>query len=125
MQRLTAAQVPVVLKQLVAKQGNKCAICGHHFTMRDGAVLDHDHDSGYIRGAIHRSCNQAEGKAKTVGHRGHTGVSSYDYLIGLGKYLELHKTPKYNFLHPTHKTETEKRLAKNAKARENRAKKVK
>lgn len=125
MQRLTATQVPVVLKQLVAKQGNKCAICGHHFTARDGAVLDHNHDTGVIRGAIHRSCNQAEGKAKVVGHRGHKGVSSADYLIGLGKYLELHKTPRYAFIYPTHKTEEELRLERNAKARASRAKKVK
>jgi hypothetical protein len=122
MQKLTATQVPVIVKQLVAKQGNKCAICGHHFTVRDGAVLDHDHDTGFIRGAIHRSCNQAEGKVKVVGQRGHKGVSSYDYIIGLGKYLEHHKVPKYNFIYPTHKTDDELRVIKNRKAREARAK---
>lgn len=121
--KLTATQVPVVLKQLVAKQESRCAICGYHFTPRDSAVLDHNHDSGFIRGAVHRSCNGAEGRIKTKAHLGHKGVPPYEYLIGLGKYLELHKTPKYNFLHPTHKTELEKREQRNAKARASRAKK--
>lgn len=121
-QKLTASQVPTVLKQLVAKQGNKCAICGHHFTDRDGAVLDHNHDTGFIRGAIHRSCNGAEGKVKTKAHLGHRGVAAYDYLIGLGKYLENHKTPKFMLLHPTHLSDVEKREIRNTKARMARAK---
>lgn len=120
MQRLTTTQVPVILKQLVAKQSNKCAICGHHFNPRDYAVLDHDHESGAIRGAIHNSCNGTEGKVKVVAKRGHKGVSSAAYLIGLGKYLEFHKTPKYAYLHPSHKTEDEKRLERNAQARAKR-----
>ena len=110
-----------MLKQLVARQANKCAICDNPFTRIDQPVLDHDHTSGYIRGALHRSCNGAEGKVKTKAHLGHKGVASDDYVIGLGKYLEKHKTPKHQLIHPNHMTEDQKRLKRNAKARAARA----
>jgi hypothetical protein len=72
---------------------------------------------------LHNSCNGAEGRVKTKANLGHKGVSAYDYLIGLGRYLELHKTPQVNLIHPTHMTEEAKRLLRNKKAREARAKK--
>lgn len=121
--RLTAAQIEGVLKQLVVKQKNRCAICGHAFTGRDKAVLDHDHDTGYIRGALHNSCNGTEGRVKAIGHRGHKGVTSGEYIIGLGKYLDEHKKPHYPLLHPTHLTEREKMDKRNKKARDARARK--
>jgi len=121
--QLKPTEVAGVLQQLVVRQDRRCAICGHRFTPRDNAVLDHCHDTGFIRGAIHRSCNGAEGKVKTKGHLGHKGVHTYDFLIGLGKYLEHHQTPKVNLIHPTHMTEEQKRLARNKKAREARARK--
>jgi hypothetical protein len=125
MQRLTANQVPNVLKQLVDKQNGKCAVCGHPFTQRDGAVLDHDHTTGFIRGALHRSCNGAEGKVKYKAKLCHTGITAEKYIIGLGKYLEEHAKPKYPLLHPTHLTADEKRLERNRKARLSRARKKK
>lgn len=121
--QLSTSQVASVLQQLVVKQGRKCAICGKPFSARDGAVLDHDHDTGYIRGAIHRSCNGAEGKIKTKARLGHKGVPPYEYLIGLGEYLKTHKTPRYPYIHPSHMTEDQKRLLRNKKAREARARK--
>ena len=57
-----------------------------------------------------------------MAQRGHKGITSAKYVIGLGKYLDNHKTPKYNYLHPSHKTEDEKRLERNKKARLKRAK---
>lgn len=121
--RLTNSELANVRDQMVLKQGRKCAICGFPFTSRDGPCVDHDHDTGFIRAAIHRSCNQAEGRVKTKAMLGHTGVPAYDYIIRLGKYLELHQTPRYPLIHPLHKTEEEKRLAKNKRARTLRAKK--
>lgn len=120
--KLKTTEVASILDQLVKRQDNKCAICGQFFTQRDYPVLDHNHDTGYIRGAVHNSCNGTEGKIKVRAHFGHAGVSAYDYLIGLGKYLEFHKTPRYNFLHPTHLNADEKKLIRNKKARIARAK---
>ena len=121
--QLKTSEVEGVLKQLVARQGNKCGVCGLPFTRTDGACLDHDHNTGYIRGALHRSCNGAEGRVKTKAQMGHKGVTAEDYVIGLGKYLEQHKTPKIPLLHPLFKTEDQARLLRNAKARRARAKK--
>lgn len=123
--QLKSNQVASVLDQLVKRQGNKCAICGKSFTRQDRPVLDHCHDTGYIRGALHNSCNGAEGRVKTKARLGHKGVSSYEYLIGLGKYLERHSTPQIQLIHPTHMTDEQKRLARNKKAREARARKKK
>ena len=121
--RLKTTQVAGVLSQVMKKQGGKCAICGHPFTQRDVPVLDHCHTKGYIRGALHNSCNGIEGRVKKLAQRGHTGISAEKYVIGLGKYLDEHTTPKYNYIHPSHKTEDEKRLARNKKALAVRAKK--
>jgi len=120
--RLEVSQVAGVLQQLVIRQSNKCGICGNSFTVWDIAVLDHDHKTGFIRGALHNSCNGTEGRVKVLAQRGHKGVSSADYVIGLGKYLEKHKTPQYNFIHPKHTPEEKKKEIRNKKARETRAK---
>lgn len=121
--QLKTGQVASVLAQIIKKQGGKCAICGHPFTQRDVPVLDHCHTKGYIRGALHNSCNGVEGRIKKLAQRGHTGISAEKYVIGLGKYLDEHKTPKYQYIHPSHKTDDQKRIARNTKARAVRAKK--
>lgn len=123
--QLKSNQVASVLDQLVKRQGNKCAICGKPFTQRDRPVLDHCHDTGYIRGALHNSCNGAEGRVKTKAYLGHKGVHAHDYIIGLGKYLEKHSKPQIQLIHPTHMTDDQKRLKRNAKARAARARKKK
>lgn len=117
------SQVASVLQQLVSRQGNKCGVCEESFKKYDPAVLDHDHKTGYIRGALHRSCNGAEGRVKTKAYLGHKGVTAEKYLIGLGKYLEKHSTPQVNLIHPEHTTENQKRLARNKKARDARKRK--
>ena len=119
--KLKVSETAGVLKQLVAKQSHVCAICGKGFTKADGAVLDHCHKTGFIRGALHRSCNGGEGKVRIKAQWSHKGVTPDDYLIGLGQYLQVHKTPKYPLIYHTHKDEDEKRLATNAKARRKRA----
>ena len=122
--KLLRNEVESVLKQLVTKQGGTCGICSKPFTRTDGPVLDHNHDTGIIRGACHRSCNGAEGRVKTRAQMGHKGVAPDDYMIGLGKYLEFHKIPKVLLLHPSHKSDDEKRIERNLKARKARAAKT-
>lgn len=115
--QVKSSELRSIRDQLVRRQGGKCAVCGQPFTKRDDAVVDHCHDTGYIRGALHRSCNQAEGRVKTKARLGHKGVGSADYIIGLGKYLEKHQKPQFNLIHPTHMTEEQKREQRNKKAR--------
>ena len=115
-QRLKTSQVQSVRDKLKVLQGNKCAICGHPFSVRDGPALDHDHKTGVIRGVLHLSCNQAEGRIKSKASLGHRGISPEKYTIGLGKYLEKHQRPQTKLLHPSHLTEDEKRIKRNKRA---------
>ena len=118
--QLRRDEVRAITEQLRKAQGNVCALCGKPFTKKDYPCLDHDHETGFIRGVLHNTCNGIEGKLKIVARRGHTGVSAYDYLIGLGKYLAKHSTPQTKLIHPTHMTEAAKRELRNRKAREAR-----
>lgn len=121
--QLKVNQLASVRVQLAQKQGNKCAVCNKGFTHRDPMVLDHDHDTGYIRGVLHKSCNGQEGRVKVLAYRCHTGVGAYEYLIGLGKYLEQHSSPQIPYLHPTHRSPQMLREERNRKAREARKRK--
>jgi hypothetical protein len=118
---LKPTEVAGIRAQLLKKQGGVCAVCGQKILGRDVAVLDHDHDTGFIRGVLHSSCNGIEGRMKSLAHRSHKGVLSADYIIGLGKYLEHHKVPRIGAFHPTYKTPQQKKDATNAKARKARA----
>ena len=120
--KLRVSETAGILKQLVVKQGHVCAVCGKGFTKADSAVLDHCHKTGFIRGALHRSCNGGEGKVRIKAQWSHKGVTPDEFLIGLGRYLEVHKQPRYPLIYHSHQTVDEKRLARNTKARRKRAK---
>lgn len=85
-------------------------------------ALDHDHTTGYIRDVLCLNCNGIEGKIHNLARRGGGSRGSYDFIRALIRYWERHEKPQHGGLfHPTHKTEEEKRLARNAKARKRRA----
>ncbi|UVB03001.1 DNA endonuclease VII [Xanthomonas phage vB_Xar_IVIA-DoCa2] len=122
MKRLTAAQVKLVRVKLAAEQSNRCALCGGQLGLKAplDPVLDHDHRTGAVRGVLHRGCNSLLGKVENNGPR--YGVRDIlAFCGGLANYLRKHMTNITGYLHPTHKTEDEKRIARNAKARKARA----
>jgi hypothetical protein len=50
-----------LLEALLADwQANRCAVDGYRRTGTGGLVWDHDHDTGYERGLLCRSCNTRE-----------------------------------------------------------------
>ena len=109
---------------MLARQGFKCAVCGASLRgqTRGGPVLDHCHESGFVRAVLCRVCNTGEGKVRTVMTRFGGGTEkSLDWLIKMVRYLHLHRTPQTDLIHPTHKTEDQKREVRNAKARKARA----
>lgn len=59
--RLRYGLTPSDFDEMVATQGNRCAICGNEPV--DGKVLhiDHDHESGAVRGLLCGHCNRAIG----------------------------------------------------------------
>jgi len=44
---------------LQEEQGGRCGICGSD---REALVVDHDHQSGFVRGLLCNACNLAEGR---------------------------------------------------------------
>lgn len=119
--RLKTTEVAIVRHRLWSEQGYKCALCSLPM-QQDKAVLDHDHSNGAIRAALHRGCNALLGKVENNAAR--YGVSSVAaFGSGLGPYLARHTLNITGLLHPTFKTEDEKRLLRNTRARKARASK--
>lgn len=72
---------PEQFDELLAKQGNRCAICksddpGH----RHGWHVDHNHETGKIRGILCGTCNVAIGMT----------AEDPDVLFRIAVYLKLH-----------------------------------
>lgn len=116
--KLTARTLKTWRETTLAKQGNKCAICGLPLTA-DKAVGDHDHATGHMRGVTHAGCNAMLGKIEN--NSGRFGVKNLPaFLHGVVRYLDPGR-PQHPEVYPTHKTEDERRLARNAAARKRRA----
>lgn len=113
-----------MLRHLQMVQGGVCPLCGTVIdtTIKGEGVIDHDHDTGEIRGVLHRSCNAAEGRiANAAGRWGAKSMAYPDivrYLKRVVVYLEAEGT---GFMYAMHKTPDEKKDARNAKLREQRA----
>jgi len=125
MKKLKQTQVPAVRQALLKKQDYICPLCLKSMKGSKGKnpALDHDHTTGYIRDVLCLNCNGMEGKIANLATRcvGRTQVLSF--LRRLVAYLERHVEPKHGgYIYPSHKTELEKRLARNKKARLKRAK---
>lgn len=118
MRRIKAAQVPLVTAKLLAHQKYLCPICGINIrTSKKVAALDHDHTTGYIRGILCVNCNGIEGKIFNLLRRVGSHQSPDVSASNLVRYWEDHRTPKWGGLfHHTHRTEEEKRVARNKKA---------
>jgi hypothetical protein len=122
--RLTASKIAPARDALLRKQKRRCPLCdGVMGGKGKQPVLDHDHQTGYIRDVLCRNCNGMEGKVFNLARRAKNKFTEKEWLERLLAYYERHETPQHGgYLHPTHKTEAEKRLARNKKARERRAK---
>jgi hypothetical protein len=103
----------------VAKQQNLCPLCNSFLDLRikGEGVIDHDHDTGEVRGVLHRSCNAAEGKISNAA--GQWGAKSSDYadiIAFVERYLAYLKGPKCGVIYALHQTSEEKKVKKNDKA---------
>lgn len=120
--RLKTTQVKATRDSMYLAQTARCGLCKAHIVKGED-VLDHDHETGAIRGVLHRSCNALLGKVENAYRR--FGVRDLaSWAAGMVPYLQHHTVNRTGLLHPSHKTEDEKRLARNAKARKARARKA-
>lgn len=103
------------------KQGGNCAICGQpiDFTVhgnKSGWVVDHNHDTGEIRGVLHRSCNGAEGKAaNAIGRWGAKSMQYADIIAYAKQLIAYWESDGCGFMYPDHKTPEQKKEAQRLK----------
>lgn len=103
----------------LSAQNGKCALCLLPCTPTD-ARLDHDHKTGAVRGVLHNGCNALLGKVENNAPRfGVRNLAAFGQ--GVARYIAAHITNVTGLIHPLHKTEDEKREARNAAARKKRA----
>ena len=110
--------------RMLKDQGGLCPLCGEEIDLKikGEGVIDHDHDTGQIRGILHRSCNAAEGKISNAAARWGAKSALYSDIIPyLESVVEYLRKPASNFIYPMHKTADDKREERNRKAREARA----
>lgn len=110
--------------RLLRDQGGVCPLCRIEIDLKikGEGVLDHDHDTGRIRGVLHRSCNAAEGKISNAAARWGAKSSAYaDIIRYLENLLVYLKGDPTQMIYPMHKGVDEKRDERNRKAREARA----
>lgn len=129
--KLTRTQVPQARDILLKKQGYKCALCGCDFreqTLKGRKrvpkfkpALDHCHTHGYVRAVLCVNCNGREGEIWNRAVRCQRDRTPVEWLEDLAAYWRLHATPQTEYIHPDHKSEDDKRLARNAKERKRRA----
>lgn len=115
MRKLKVSEVAAHRSALAEQQDGVCALCAEVFTVKNPAVLDHDHTSGVVRGTLHRGCNSMLGHIENNGARYFlTGIPKLSrFFKALLPYL--HKDHGDVF-YPTHKTAEEKRLLRNKRA---------
>jgi hypothetical protein len=123
--RLKQREIKEWREKLVAQQFHLCPLCGLKLNKED-AVLDHCHKTGLIRGALHSGCNAMLGKLENA-HVRMGKMFSDDQFMSMAPSSWYYVTADYSEmpLHPTWRTQEEKRLSRNERAKEKRKKKAK
>lgn len=119
--KLARSQMRAIVIKLYKEQGSVCAVCKEpiDLTVKGEGVLDHDHITGEVRGTMHRWCNGQLGKVENAAIRAKRGLTHAQWLANAVDYIHNAKT---GFMYPSHKTEDEKRTARNLAERNRRAK---
>jgi hypothetical protein len=91
-----------VRTKLFEKQNGKCDLTGLDIE-GSSIVLDHDHDTQYVRGVLHRQANAALGKIENLYVRylkwWYPG-SLQDFLRSCAEYLDKYQSVKGEYYHP-------------------------
>ena len=92
--------------KLLKEQDGICPLCEKEIFPGED-TLDHDHDTGYVRRVLHRSCNQVDGRIKSWIKRSRADDNLL-FLRNLVQYWE----SDYSMMpiHPNHLDEIEKEI---------------
>lgn len=106
MRKMSRAMMPAwKVRQLKVVQEGNCALCGLPIDLnieREG-VVDHDHDTGEIRGVLHRSCNSGEGKVANAAGSWIAKSMKYSAIrSALRQLLDYYDRPGTGLIYPTH-----------------------
>ena len=119
--RIKIKDIPLFRNKIAQEQGGKCWLCDIDLS-KVTPCLDHDHRSGRIRGVLCGNCNGIEGKIANLANRAKRDKTRYDFVNRVLRYWNFFSACQREEIHPSHKTEDEKRLRRNKKARERRKK---
>lgn len=123
MKRLTKTEAEKLRSALIVSQGHRCALCKCELEGKT-ACLDHDHRTGFVRQVLCLNCNGIEGKIFNLCRRAKRDRTERWFLAAIGEYWDLHSSHEgRKHIHPTHRTDDEKRALRNRRARLRRAKK--
>jgi hypothetical protein len=115
--RLKASEVPGVRAKILEQQSGVCVLCNRP---PEVPVLDHNHSDGYVRGVLCRGCNSLLGVIEN--NRARYGLKNITaFALFLSRVFAYLRDARYPFDYPTHRTTDEKRIARNTKARKQRA----
>ena len=108
---------------LKSKQGGNCAVCGKEVLLTvkglgSSYVLDHCHDTGLVRGVLHRGCNGALGKLENaVGRWTGIGMDMDKIIEWLKAAIVYYESGFEPVIYPDHKSDEEKKAATAQKAK--------
>lgn len=129
MRKLSRAAMVAWKKRRLQEQGGLCPLCTKpiDLTIAREGVIDHDHETGEIRGVLHRSCNSGEGKASNaIGSWIAKSMKQTDINDAVRRLLDYYNAPGCGYIYPTHKTQEERESAsrdkRNLLAKQRRAK---
>jgi hypothetical protein len=97
--KLKSSEIKAYREAALEEQDWTCPLCDLELTQEE-ATLDHDHTTGHVRRALHRSCNAAEGKVLHWAGTRSRGDDPKLFLRNLLKYWDGDYTG--HPLHPRH-----------------------
>lgn len=111
--QLSTSQLNKAKEEFIKKQNHKCCICQEPISMGSDVHLDHCHQTGKVRGVLHRDCNTLEGILHSRFVRSglrNRGVDYHMWLTNLVDYLQQPLGDRD--YHPSHVTDQSKIFAK-------------
>lgn len=121
--KISRSQLRAHTMKILKEQGGVCAICDREINLKvmgnkSDYVMDHCHDTGLLRGVLHRGCNGALGKAENaIASWSGVGGDMDNIIAWMRKAIAYYDKGFHPVIYPDHKTKEEKELAAKQKAR--------